>query len=235
MAHSITRANEPIARYLAAIMLAVVTWLGLRAMPFYPPWLELALALGVGVLAAFSAATASLAFVIVLALPVIRADLVAGIAFLLLGLVATQYLSVGRAGGFLLAVLGVAAVPLHAEWAVIALAGYLLGRGKGALTAVTVLLSVAAVGIALPRARGEDQLHIGRRHASGRSQPHVAAGCGARHRYVFRIGAGLAKIPRKGALRHASQVADGDADVLDFVGRQNQADRLLTVAIEYGR
>ena len=149
MAHSITRANEPIARYLAAIMLAVVTWLGLRAMPFYPPWLELALALGVGVLAAFSAATASLAFVIVLALPVIRADLVAGIAFLLLGLVATQYLSVGRAGGFLLAVLGVAAVPLHAEWAVIALAGYLLGRGKGALTAVTVLLSVAAVGIAL--------------------------------------------------------------------------------------
>lgn len=149
MARSGTRKNEPIARYLAAMMLAVVTWFGLHAMPFYPPWLEFALALGVGVLAAFSAATASLAFVIVLALPVARADLVAGIAFLLLGLVATQYLSVGRAGGFLLVVLGVAAVPLHAEWAAVALAGYLLGRGKGALTAVTVLGCIAAVGMAL--------------------------------------------------------------------------------------
>lgn len=149
MARPITRTNEPIVRYLAAFVLALITWLGLRAMPFYPPWLEVALALGVGVLASFSAATASLAFVIVLALPVMFADLVFGIAFLLLGLVATQYLSVGRAGGFVLAALGVASVPLHAEWAVVALAGFLLGRGKGALTAGTVVLCVVAAGVAL--------------------------------------------------------------------------------------
>lgn len=149
MARSVTRKNEMVAGYLTAAMLALVTWVALRAMPFYPPWLELVLAVGVGVLAVFSAATASLFFVIVLALPVIRADLIAGIAFLLVGLVATQYLSVGRAGGFLLAVLGVAAVPLHAEWAVVALAGYLLGRGKGALASVTIVLSLVAVGIAL--------------------------------------------------------------------------------------
>lgn len=149
MARSGTRKNESIARYLAAAMLAVVTWFALRAMPFYPPWLELALALGTGALAAFSAATSSLAFVLVLALPVARADLVAGLAFLLLGLVATQYLSVGRAGGFLLVALGVASVPLHAEWAAVALAGYLLGRSKGALTGVTVMACVAAVGLAL--------------------------------------------------------------------------------------
>lgn len=149
MARPITRTNEPVARYLAALILALITWLGLRTMPFYPPWLEFVLALGVGMLASFSAATSSLAFVIVLALPVMFADLVVGIAFLLLGLMATQYLSVGRAGGFILAALGVAAVPLHAEWAVIALAGFLLGRGKGALTAATVLLCVMAAGVAL--------------------------------------------------------------------------------------
>ncbi len=149
MAGSPFRKNEAIARYIAALMLALVTWLALRAMPFYPPWLELALALATGVLAAFSAATASLLFVMVLALPVISADFMTGVTFLLVGLVATQYLSAGRAGGFLLAVLGVAAIPLHAEWAVVALAGYLLGRGKGALTAATVCFTGIAVGIAL--------------------------------------------------------------------------------------
>lgn len=149
MARSSTRKNEAFARYLAAAMLALVTWLALRAMPFYPPWLELALAIGTGVLAAFSAATASLLFVAVVALPVIGADFMTGVAFLLIGLVATQYLSAGRAGGFLLAVLGVAAIPLHAEWAVVALAGYLLGRGKGALAAATVCLTGIAAGIAL--------------------------------------------------------------------------------------
>lgn len=149
MARTTTRKNEVVARYLAAAMLGVVTWLALRAMPFYPPWLEFALAITVGALAAFSASMASLLFVVVLSLPVMAADFLTGIAFLLVSLVATQYLSAGPAGGFLLTVLGVAAIPLHAEWVVVALAGYLLGRGKGALTAVAICLTAVAAGMAL--------------------------------------------------------------------------------------
>lgn len=149
MTPTATRKNEAVARFLAAAMLAAVTWLALRAMPFYPPWLELALAAVTGALAVSSASMASLLFVVVLSLPVIAADFVTGIAFLLAALVATQYLSAGRAGGFLLTVLGVAAIPLHAEWAVVALAGYLLGRGKGTLTAVTICVAAVAAGIAL--------------------------------------------------------------------------------------
>lgn len=149
MARSNTRKNQAVARYLAAAMLAVVTWAALRAMPFYPPWLQLALAVAIGAIAAVSASTSSLLFVIVLSLPVIAADFVTGVVFLLAGLLVTQYLSAGRAGGFLLAVLGIAAIPVHAEWAVVALAGYLLGRRKGALTAVTISVTAMAAGIAL--------------------------------------------------------------------------------------
>ena len=149
MARTTTRKNEPVARYLAAVMLAMVTWIALRAMPFYPPWLQLALAVAIGAFAVVSASTASLLFVIVLSVPVVAADFVTGIVFLLAGLLVTQYLSAGRAGGFLLAVLGVAMIPLHAEWAVVALAGYLLGRSKGALTAVTICVTTMAAGVAL--------------------------------------------------------------------------------------
>lgn len=149
MAQTTTRKNEVLARYLAAAILAIVTWIALQAMPFYPPMLQLALAVVTGALAAFSASMASLLFVVILSLPVIATDFVTGITFLLVALVVTQYLAAGKAGGFILAVLGVAAIPLHAEWAVVALAGYLLGRGKGALTAVTICLTAMAAGSAL--------------------------------------------------------------------------------------
>jgi class 3 adenylate cyclase len=149
MASTTTRKNDTILRFISALALTGVTWAALRAMPFYPPWLEIALSLGTGALAVLSPATASILFVCVLALPVVAADFVVGVAFLTLGLVATQYLSVGRAGGFLLAAIGVAAIPLHAEWAVAAVAGYLLGRGRGSLAAVTVCLLAVAAGIAL--------------------------------------------------------------------------------------
>ena len=117
MAASVVRKNDVVIRYLAAIAVAAMTWLALRAMPFFPAWLELTLALATGAVAVFSAATASLVFVGVLSVPVIAADFVTGVAFLIAGLIATQYLSAGRAGGFVLAALGVAAIPLHAEWA----------------------------------------------------------------------------------------------------------------------
>lgn len=149
MASATARKNDTTLRFLTALALAGVTWAALRAMPFYPPWLELALALGTGALAVFSPATASLLFVCVLALPVVAADFMAGIAFLILGLIATQYLSAGRAGGFLLAAIGVAAIPLHAEWAAAAIAGYLLGRGRGSLAALSIYLFAAAAGVAL--------------------------------------------------------------------------------------
>jgi class 3 adenylate cyclase len=82
-------------------------------------------------------------------LPIVAADFVVGMLFLIAGLVVTQYLSAGRAGGFILAIVAVAAVPLHAEWAAVALAGYLLGRSKGALVGASACAALIAIGVAI--------------------------------------------------------------------------------------
>lgn len=149
MTQAAVRRHGRIVEAAAAAALAIVTWLALQAMPFYPGWMQVLLAAAVGALALFSAASASLLFVVVLSLPVIAADLVTGVAFLVLALIATQYLSAGKAGGFVLAAIGVAVVPLHAEWAIAAVAGYLLGRGRGSLAAASICIAVVAAGIAL--------------------------------------------------------------------------------------
>ncbi len=144
-----SRANDALLRYLASGALALALWSILQRMPFYPAWLGLLLAAGVGAVALFSPGNASLMFVGIVSLPVIAAEFVAGMLFLIGGLVATQYLSMGRATGFLVAAIGVAAVPLHAEWAAVALAGYLLGKGRGAIAATAMGVSMIATGIAL--------------------------------------------------------------------------------------
>jgi len=118
-------------------------------MPFYPGWVELVLAIGIGSLTVASPASASLVFVTVLALPVLAANFVVGVVFLIMSLLATQYLSAERAGGFILVAIGIALVPVHAEWAMAVLAGYLLGRGRGSLVAVCIPLTVIGAGIAL--------------------------------------------------------------------------------------
>lgn len=143
------RKNAAVLRYVGATILAVIAWTALRIMPFYPPAVGMLLAVGIGAVTVFSPSTASLLFVCVVSLPVIGADLLTGVVFLIAGLAATQYLSEGRAGGFVLAVLGIAAIPLHAEWAVVALAGYLLGRERGLMTALTVCVMAIGAGVAM--------------------------------------------------------------------------------------
>lgn len=144
-----TRKNDTLLRYLAAAALAVVTWVALGRMPFYPDWLEFVLAAGAGALALYSPGNASLVFVGVLSVPIIAADFVVGMLFLIGGLIATQYLSEGRAGGFFLAIIGMAMTLLHAEWAAVAVAGYLLGRNRGAVAATTMAVVLIAIGVAL--------------------------------------------------------------------------------------
>lgn len=142
-----TRKNDILLRYLAAAVLAVATWLVLRLVPFYPDWLAVALAVAVGAFALLSPGNASILMVGVIALPVIAADFVIGMFFLIGGLVVTQYLSDGRAGGFVLAAIGIAAIPLHGEWAAIAVAGYLLGRNRGAAVGAAMAVALIALGL----------------------------------------------------------------------------------------
>lgn len=146
---SAVRRNDLLLRYVSALALATVTWMAASQMPFYPPWLQLALAAGVGALAALSPGNASVVFVLALSLPVVAADFVAGMVLVLAGLIVTQYLAAGRAGAFVLAAVGVAGLSFGAGWAAVAVAGYLLGRSRGAVAAGTMALAAIVLGLLL--------------------------------------------------------------------------------------
>lgn len=144
-----TRKHDSLLRYLVAITLGAVTWLALGRMPFYPDWLELVLAAGAVAFAVVSPGNASIAIVAAVSLPIVAADFVLGMIFLIGGLMATQYLSMGRAGAFVLAAVGLALIPLHAEWAAVAAAGLLVGRNRGAAAGAAVATGAIAIGVAL--------------------------------------------------------------------------------------
>ncbi len=82
-------------------------------------------------------------------LPVLAANFVVGILFLILGFSATQYLGADQAKGFLVVMLAAVAIPFHAEWAVIILAGYLIGSGQGAVAALLACLLLQMAGALL--------------------------------------------------------------------------------------
>lgn len=143
------RRNDALLRYLGAAALAAVTWMAVSRMPFYPLWLQLALAVGIGALAVFSAGNAAIVFVLALSLPVVAADFVAGMFLMIAGLIVTQYLAAGRAGSFVLAAVGVAALPFGGAWAAVAVAGYFFGRSRGATVAGTMAFSAAVLALLL--------------------------------------------------------------------------------------
>lgn len=149
MARPTVRKNAPLLRYLAAALFAASVAMLLRGSSFYPAWLLGVLALSTAALALVSPAMASLAAVIVLALPVLALDLIAGLVVLIAGIAATQYLATGTAAGFLLVMLaGLSfSLGLSAGWAFAALAGYLLGRGRGAASAGSMAVLVIGAGL----------------------------------------------------------------------------------------
>lgn len=146
---SAPRRNASLLRSVEAVAFMLVMYAALRAMPFYPTWLVAVLVIVTGALAASSPPLASLLLVATLALPVMAVDFVVGVLFLIIGFSATQYLATDRALGFLLIALAVAAVPVHAEWAVCVFAGYALGRGRGAVAAVLACGLIEVAGLLL--------------------------------------------------------------------------------------
>lgn len=149
MARPTVRKNAPLLHYLGAALFAAAVAMLLRDSSFYPAWLLGALALGTAALALISPAMASLAAVIVLALPVLALDVITGLVVLIAGIAATQYLATGTAAGFLLVLLAALSFSfgLGAGWAFAALAGYLLGRSRGAAVAGSIAVLVIGAGL----------------------------------------------------------------------------------------
>jgi class 3 adenylate cyclase len=159
----LVRQNAKYLSWLRALALGGVTAVALLSMPFYPPYLILILSLAVAALAFGTPALGALLMVGVVALPVLAANFVVGALFLIVGFSATQYLGADRAQGFIMIVLAALAVAWHAEWAVAALAGYLMGAGPGAIAALLACLLIQVTGALL------GMPHVGSVFAGGTS------------------------------------------------------------------
>lgn len=139
--------NRHALRFMTAVLFGLAAAAVLMLVPLYPAWLAVSLAAGAGLLFLTSPSLAALALAIAGSLPVMATDLVTGLAVLIIALIATQYLANGRAGGFLLLTLAAVLVPVRAEWALAALAGYLLGIRRGALAAAVICLAIELAGL----------------------------------------------------------------------------------------
>jgi len=143
------RENARYLPWLRAVAFGGITAVLLTAMPFYSLPIIAASSFAIGGLALSSPSLAALLFIGAASLPVLAANFVVGVLFLIIGFSATQYLGADQAKGFLAIMLASVAVTFHAEWAVIVLAGYLLGSGQGAIAALIACLLLQATGALL--------------------------------------------------------------------------------------
>ncbi len=145
------RRNARALPWVRTLGFVILTLAFLTRVPFYPSGLVPVLALAVGGLALFSAPLAVLAAVLVFALPLMAADLLVGLVFLIVGIAISQFL--GRRSGAPFLILGFAglAMLVDASWGLVALAGYAIGAGDGAIVAFAACAGLELAGIALGR------------------------------------------------------------------------------------
>ena len=142
-----TRANQSGLNWARAAAFTAVAWLSLNFTSFQPSSVAALIALGIGALALAAPSVAVLASIVVVSLPVFAADFITGLAFLVLGVASTQFMSAGRGRVFLLVALGFFGAQLGPVWAAAALAGYLLGVGEGAVVAIMGCALVQIAGL----------------------------------------------------------------------------------------
>ncbi|MDH4140514.1 MAG: hypothetical protein OEV43_08075, partial [Coriobacteriia bacterium] len=149
MTRKIVRRNEQFLRWLRAAAFAAGSGWALYMMDFRPVGAAFGLSLGIGALSLMSPGIAVVAAVISLGLPLVAADFLAGVIFLIVGLAAVQYLGQDNGRAFLLIMLAFVGVAFGPLWAAAIIAGYILGPSEGAVTALLACLAVQVAGIVL--------------------------------------------------------------------------------------
>ncbi len=149
MAAVTRRKNQSMLEWLRAAFVALATYAGLLGLHFGPSWGAAALALGAGVLTLAAVDLGVLVALVALALPMTAVAPVAGITFLVLGVIGIRYLGTDGGQVFFVIAAALAGAFFGPVWACVALAGYIMGGGEGALAAAIACLSVEALGIAL--------------------------------------------------------------------------------------
>ncbi|MEI7814107.1 MAG: adenylate/guanylate cyclase domain-containing protein [Coriobacteriia bacterium] len=149
MAKRVRRKNERWLMWLRAVAVFVVTWVGLNAMNVRPSGLSIVVAAVAAVLTLMNSELGVLVAVAALCIPLIAAQPILGLGALILGIVAIRYLGTDGGRTFLIIGISILGAIFGPVWAGVALAGYLLGAGEGALAAAVACVIIEALGIGL--------------------------------------------------------------------------------------
>ncbi|MDF1541772.1 MAG: adenylate/guanylate cyclase domain-containing protein [Anaerosomatales bacterium] len=144
--------NERVYRWVHGALFAGLLWSGLTSLSFAPEATIPFLALATGIAAVLAPAAAVLMTAGLIALPLLAADLVTGLVFLILSVVLFPFLARHSGGAFLVVAYGVLLAYAGPAWAVVAVAGLLFGSSGGAalaaLACIATQLSAGLAGLA---------------------------------------------------------------------------------------
>lgn len=144
---AVIRRNAAALPWLRALTFAGMAYAALSALRFYPAAVPPIAALTCGALGLFSPGIGVLLFLVGVGVPLLAGNAVAGVLFLVLGFGVIQYLSESHARAFVVIGCAALAALVGAEWAVAALAGFLLGASNGAVAAFVACLVVEGLGL----------------------------------------------------------------------------------------
>lgn len=147
MTHANKRRNDQVLRWLRAFAFAVLTAWALMGMSFRPGAAAIGIGIVVGVMALFAPGIAVLISVVAMGLPLLAADLLAGAVFLVVGFAAVQFLGQDNGRAFLTIMAAFLAAAYGPVWAVMAIAGYVMGASEGAVVAILACLAIEAAGL----------------------------------------------------------------------------------------
>jgi len=145
------RKNQHVLRWIRGTAFGIGTTWALASMSFTPGAAAYGLGIAVGVLAMFSPGLAVLVSIIVLGLPIVAADFVVGVVFIVIGFAAIQYLGQDNGRVYLFVLYAFIASAYGPAWVVAVVAGYLMGASEGVVVALVAALVVEMAGLASGR------------------------------------------------------------------------------------
>lgn len=147
----VLRRFSPAFPWLRALAFAIVAFAFAQSASLYPPLAAPGLAFGAAVLSLVAPSLAVVAIIIEIGLPLLAADFAVGVAFLVLGFASLQYVGQEDAKVFLVIALSFLGATMGVPWAVLVVAGYVMGASEGAVAAGLACLTVETAGILLGR------------------------------------------------------------------------------------
>ncbi|PKQ30314.1 MAG: hypothetical protein CVT60_00855 [Actinobacteria bacterium HGW-Actinobacteria-10] len=149
MARKVSRKNAGLLKWIRAAAFIALTGWALSTLSFTPIAAAWGIAVGIGATALLAPGIAVLLSIVAMGIPLLAADFIVGVAFLVIGFAASQFLSEENGWPFLLtlAAFMFTTIPGGPVWAVAIVAGYIMGSSEGAAAGVLAILAIEVAGL----------------------------------------------------------------------------------------